>query len=71
MPDHNPLPTDELRRMLTYEECPYCKGVGLQHSPNRNGDPMDHGVPCHVCDGTGVVDADPADEIEDWMDDDQ
>lgn len=55
--------------MLIHQECPHCCGVGRQHSPGKNGDPMDEGVPCHVCDGSGVVDYDPCDEVEEWMED--
>lgn len=53
--------------MTRLEECPRCRGVGLQHSPGRNGDPMDPGVPCHQCEGTGTVEVDLNEELEDWM----
>lgn len=53
--------------MIIETECSYCYGVGLQHSAGRNGDPMDNGVPCHVCGGSGVEEYEPEDEVEDWM----
>lgn len=34
-------------------ECKNCFGLGRLHSPNRNGDPMDEGVSCPVCEGSG------------------
>lgn len=50
--------------MLIEAECPNCLGCGLQHSPGCNGDPDDDGVPCERCGGTGVVEYDLNDEIE-------
>ena len=53
--------------MIVDVECPRCRGLGKQHSPGHTGDPMDYGVACERCEGAGVIEADPADEIEDWM----
>ncbi|QRZ14690.1 hypothetical protein JWJ88_17145 [Paracoccus methylovorus] len=53
--------------MIVQSECANYYGYGRLHSAGRNGDPMDNGADCHVCGGSGVVDINPADEIEDWM----
>lgn len=53
--------------MIVDVECRNCGGGGRQHSPGRNGDPMDNGVDCERCGGTGVEQVDQEDEIEDWM----
>ncbi len=53
--------------MVELIECPHCCGGGRQHSPGRNGDPMDSGVACERCEGEGVIEFDHNDEIEDWM----
>jgi DnaJ-class molecular chaperone len=55
------------RNVIVYIDCPRCHGLGKQHSPGHTGDPMDYGVACERCEGAGVIEADPADEIEDWM----
>lgn len=34
-------------------KCTHCYGLGKLHSPGRNGDPMDSGVTCSECEGTG------------------
>ena len=39
-------------------ECRFCDGNGKIHSSGRNGDPMDSGVDCPECEGTGAVDVD-------------
>jgi DnaJ-class molecular chaperone len=48
-------------------ECRCCNGLGKTHSFNRGGDPMDPGVTCAKCEGTGVVteDIDQSDETDD------
>ncbi len=43
---------------MTMKTCPWCDGVGRQHSPNKTGDPMDSGVPCETCNGAGEVERD-------------
>lgn len=63
--------------MIITLECPRCNGTGevLGSTPNVRAryvgrddmDPGDFGEPCPMCLGTGVVDCDPEDEIEDWM----
>lgn len=55
--------------MIIQEECPHCLGVGVQHSPGRNGDPMDNGVPCYFCEGEGVIDVDGNEAVEDSVGD--
>ncbi len=55
-------------------ECRFCWGNGKIHSPLcENGDPMDKGVDCPKCGGTGTVDVDceTGDEVEAmpaWLD---
>ena len=45
--------------MLTAKtECRFCDGNGKIHSSGRSGDPMDSGVDCLECEGTGAVDVD-------------
>lgn len=53
--------------IFTEVECKYCYGNGKIHSSGRNGDPMDSGVNCPKCDGSGVVkvDCETGDEVED------
>lgn len=58
-------------------ECPRCNGLGevLGSTPNVRAryvgrddlDPADFGEDCPKCAGTGTVDYDPDDEVEDWM----
>lgn len=61
--------------MLTITtECSFCWGNGKIHSPLcENGDPMDKGVDCPECGGTGAVEVDceTGDEVETapaWLD---
>ena len=56
---------DEMTPMLIDAECPNCQGCGLQHSPGCNGDPDDDGWPCERCGGSGVVEYDLNEEIDD------
>lgn len=51
--------------MIVSEECRHCYGLGRIHSPMRSGDPFDVGLECQACDGSGVVDVDIEDDIED------
>ena len=61
-------------------ECPRCNGMGevAGSTPNvraryvRHDDlsPDDYTEQCPKCGGSGTVDYDPEDEIEDWMNDD-
>lgn len=63
--------------MITSTECPRCNGNGetLTMTPSmrsrfvRHDDlcPSDFGEPCGFCGGSGVVDYDPNDEVEEWM----
>ena len=65
--------------MIIDAECPRCNGNGevLGSTPNVRAryvrlddlDPGDFGEPCPKCGGSGTVDYDPEDEIEDWMKD--
>ena len=58
-------------------ECPRCNGTGevCGVTPSRRSrfvgyddlSPDDYTVACPRCLGTGVVDYDPEDEVEDWM----
>jgi DnaJ-class molecular chaperone len=45
-------------------ECDYCEGSGATLARGYGAL-----VRCGICGGTGVVQRDVADEIEDWMDD--
>lgn len=47
--------------MLVSAECPLCGGLG---ETEQGPDAWDS---CPKCLGAGVLDYDPADEIEDWM----
>lgn len=51
--------------MIIDIECPFCRGVGLVHSPGRNGDPMDGGEDCPRCEGTGSVAHDLNEDADD------
>jgi len=51
--------------MIIDVECRHCYGLGRVHSSGRNGDPMDPGEDCPVCEGTGAVQEDLNDEVED------
>jgi hypothetical protein len=51
--------------MIKDEECPHCYGLGRIHSPLKNGDPDDDGVQCPRCEGTGVIEIDLNDFMED------
>jgi len=51
--------------MIKDEECTNCDGHGKVHSPGRNGDPMDLGEDCPVCDGAGCVEVDLDDLADD------
>jgi len=63
--------------MMIGAECPRCNGVGevVGGTPNQRAryvwfddlDPGDCGELCPKCLGTGVVECDPEDEVEDWM----
>ena len=57
--------------MIVKSECANCYGLGRLHSPGRNGDPMDDGIDCPNCGGSGAVDVNLAEEIEDWMEDEK
>lgn len=58
-------------------ECPRCNGAGevigstanvrSRYVSHDDLDPGDFGEQCPKCAGTGVVDYDPEDEIEEWM----
>ena len=58
-------------------ECPRCSGMGevCGVTPSRRSrfvgyddlSPDDYTVACPRCLGTGVVDYDPEDEVEEWM----
>lgn len=58
-------------------ECPRCNGMGECHTATpsqraryvRHDDmsPDDYTESCPKCGGSGTVDYDPEDEIEDWM----
>ena len=50
--------------LMIFVECRECDGMGKQHSPGCNGDPMDEGVPCWKCKGDGGWDEDIEDEAE-------
>lgn len=51
--------------MIIDVECRHCDGLGRVHT--RNGDPMDPGEDCPVCHGTGAVQED----LNDMVDDDE
>lgn len=51
--------------MLIASECRHCYGLGRLHSDGHNGDPMDRGVDCPQCGGTGSVDVDLNEETDD------
>lgn len=63
--------------MVVSEDCPRCNGMGevIGSTPNARArfvhrddmNPDDYAEPCQNCAGTGVVDRDMNDEIEDWM----
>jgi hypothetical protein len=44
--------------MTELKRCPFCYGIGRVHSPGRNGDPDDDGMPCPKCHGNGAVEVD-------------
>lgn len=48
--------------MIVDTECTYCEGSGATLAQAYGAL-----VPCSICGGTGVVQCDSADEIEDWM----
>jgi hypothetical protein len=50
--------------MIADRECSFCWGCGRIHSPGKNGDPWDDGVPCPKCEGTGVEEVDLIEEAE-------
>jgi hypothetical protein len=59
--------------IVTKAECRFCYGNGKIHSDGCNGDPMDNGVDCPECEGTGAVDVDceTGDEVDAspaWLD---
>ena len=66
--------------MLIDVECPRCNGMGevAGSTPNVRAryvcrddmNPDDYTEQCPKCGGSGTVDYDPEDEIEDWMNDD-
>jgi len=52
--------------MIIQQECRFCDGHGRIHSgPFNSNDPWDDGRSCPKCGGTGVVDVDLEDEIDD------
>lgn len=63
--------------MIITTECPHCNGNGevCGVTPSRRSrfvgmddlSPDDFTVTCPKCLGSGTVDYDPEDEIEDWM----
>ena len=63
--------------MIVDVECPRCYGLGevCGVNPNRRSrfvshddlSPDDFAVDCPVCLGSGTVEYDPDEEIEDWM----
>ena len=63
--------------MIISTECSRCYGMGevCGVTPSRRSrfvghddlSPDDYTVACPDCDGTGSVDYDPEDEIEEWM----
>lgn len=63
--------------MILTTECPRCHGHGevCGVTPSRRSrfvgmddlSPDDFTVDCPKCLGTGVVDYDPEDEVEEWM----
>lgn len=65
--------------MIIDVECPTCNGLGevCGVNPNRRSrfvshddlSPDDYTVDCSECGGTGAVERNAADEIEDWMED--
>ena len=67
--------------MIVDIECPRCNGLGEVLGGTRNVrsryvryddlNPDDFGEPCPKCGGSGTVDYDLEDEIEDWMTNDQ
>ena len=66
--------------MIIDVECPRCNGMGECHTATpsqraryvRHDDlsPDDYAEQCPKCAGSGTVDYDPEDEIEDWTNDD-
>lgn len=66
--------------MLIDVECPRCNGMGevAGSTPNVRAryvrmddlNPDDYAEQCPKCGGSGTVDYDPEDEIEDWTNDD-
>jgi hypothetical protein len=52
---YGPTEWDAIADLLNDQEilCAACNGEGRQHSPGRNGDPMDNGVPCEACSDWG------------------
>ncbi|HEX7856818.1 MAG TPA: hypothetical protein VF503_24330 [Sphingobium sp.] len=65
--------------MIIDIQCPACNGLGeaCGVNPNRRSrfvghddlSPDDHTVECLECGGSGAVERNAADEIEDWMED--
>lgn len=63
--------------MIIDVECPRCNGLGEVQggTPNMRArmvryddlSPDDFGEQCPKCLGSGVVDYNPEDEVEDWM----
>lgn len=51
--------------MIADQECSFCYGIGRLHSAGRNGDPLDPGVECPKCGGSGVIEVD----LEEFADD--
>lgn len=49
--------------MIKDVECSYCYGHGKVHT--RNGDPLDDGVDCPICEGVGAVEVDLNEECDD------
>jgi DnaJ-class molecular chaperone len=50
--------------MIATVECSNCNGLGKVHSSGCNGDPMDLGEDCPECEGTGVIDVDLMDFVD-------
>jgi hypothetical protein len=63
--------------MIVDTDCSHCGGLGevnlttpsvrARYVRHDDMDPGDYTGPCPMCEGTGVVESDPEDEIEDWM----
>lgn len=49
---------------MIQQECSWCDGGGKVHSPGCNGDPDDDGVPCEYCDGHGVIEVEPEEDLD-------